>query len=251
MKDNVKILCFAIQKGGTGKTTTAAAIAQAAAYRGSRALAIDLDPQGQLSFTLSADTGRPGSYELLSGEPAAGLIQHTGAGLDVIPASWNLSTITSGRGSARRLQRAIEPIKNNYNLIVIDTPSAGELQYNALQAATGLIIPLQADIYNLQSLYQISDAARQIQKSNPALSITGIVITQYDGRSGLAKQMKETIIERAAEMGISYLGAIRQAVAVKEAAAFQKSLFEYAPRSKPAQDYLQLFDTIEKQEGRQ
>lgn len=241
----MQILTVAIQKGGTGKTTTAAAIVQAAVYRGYNALAIDLDPQGNLSFALAADTGRPGSYDLLEGVPAAGLIQTIRPGLDVIPASWNLSTITSAKGSARRLQRAIEPIKDNYDIIVIDTPpTAGELQYNALQAATGLIIPLQADIYNLQSLYQITDAARQIQNSNPALSITGFILTQYDGRSLIARQMKDTIIERADAMGVPYLGAIRAAVAVKEAAALQLSLFEYAPKSKPAADYLEIFDRI-------
>lgn len=237
----MEVLTVAIQKGGTGKTTTAAALAQAAVYRGRSVLAIDLDPQGQLGFTLAADTSKPGSYDLLNGTPAAELIQHIRDGLDVIPASWNLSTITSGRGSARRLQRAIEPIKNNYDLIIIDTPpTAGELQYNALQAATRLIIPLQADIYNLQSLYQITDTARQIQDSNPNLSITGFVLTQYDGRSTILRQMKEAITERAEAMGVPYLGAIRAAVAVKEAAALQQSLFDYAPKSKPAADYLKL-----------
>ena len=244
-----QIITLAIQKGGTAKTTTAAALAGAAVYRGQKVLAIDLDPQGQFSFTLQADTSKPGSYELLNGEPAAGLIQHIRDGLDVIPASWNLSTITGGKGSARRLQRAIQPIKDNYSMIVIDTPpTAGELQYNALQAATGLVIPLQADIYDLQSLYQITDPARQIMKSNPALSITGIVITRYDGRSGIAKKMRETIMQQAAGMGIPYLGTIRQGVAIREAAAFQQSLFDYAPRSNPAQDYLALYETIT-QEG--
>lgn len=246
-----QILTVAVQKGGTAKTTTAAALAQAAVYRGKKTLAIDLDPQGQYSFSLAADTSRPGSYELLNGEPAAGLIQHTSNGLDIIPASWNLSTIPAGQGAARRLQRMVEPIKDNYEYIVIDTPSAGILQYNALQAATGLVIPLLADVFSLQSLYQITDTAQQIKKSNPALSITGIVITQFDGRSGIAKSMRDAIIQQAADMDIPYLGTVRFAVAVKEAAAFQKSLFEYAPRSKPAQDYLQVFDAIENRRGKQ
>ena len=245
----MQVITIAIQKGGTGKTTTAAALAQAAVYNGRRVLAIDLDPQGQLSFTLSADTGRPGSYELLNGADIKKIIQCIRPGLDAIPASWNLSTITTGRGSARRLQIGIKPIKKEYDVIIIDTPpTAGELQYNALQASTGLIIPLQADIYNLQSLYQIVDTARQIQGSNPGLSIMGFVLTQFDGRSTIARQMKEAITEKAAEMDIPFLGAIRSAVVVKEAAALQQSLFEYAPKSKPAADYLDLYEMIEKQE---
>lgn len=245
----MQIITVAIQKGGTGKTTTAAAIVQAAAYKGRRVLAIDIDPQGNLSFALAADTSKPGSYNLLMGEDAAGLIQHK-PGYDIIPASWNLSTITSGKGSARRLQRAITPLKRDYDLIVIDTPpTAGELQYNALQAATGLVIPLQADIYNLQSLYQITDTAQQIQQTNPDLQIMGFILTQYDSRSTIARQMKDTITGQAAALGVPYLGAIRAAVAVKEAAALQQSLFEYAPKSKPAADYLTIYETITKQEG--
>ena len=77
----------------------------------------------------------------------------------------------------------------------------------------------------------------------------GFVLTQYDGRSTLARQMKEAITERAAAMGVPCLGTIRAAVAVKEAAALQTSLFEYAPKSKPAQDYLALYETITGQEG--
>lgn len=247
--DITMILTIAIQKGGTGKTTTAAAIAQAAVYHGKNVLAIDLDPQGQLGFTLAADTSKPGSYDLINGTAAVELVQHITDGLDVIPANWDLSTITSYRGSARRLQTALEPIKKEYDLIIIDTPpTAGELQYNALQAADKLIIPLQADIYNLQSLYQITDAARQIQASNKGLEIAGVVLTQHDARSTLAKQMKETITEQAAAMGIPFLGAIRAAVAVKEAAALQKSLFDYAPKSKPAADYLALYNAITKRE---
>ena len=246
----MSIYAVAIQKGGTAKTTTCAALAQAAIYRGRKVLAIDLDPQGNLTFCLAADASKPGGYELLTGTAAADLAQTIRPGLDVIPASWNLSAITSGKGSARRLQRALQPVKDKYDLIIIDTPTqAGELQYNALQAADGLIIPLQAGIYDLQSLYQITATARQFQRSNPALQLTGFILTQYDGRSTIARQMKETITDRAADMGVPFLGAIRAAVAVKEAAALQVSLFDYAPKCKPAADYLAIYDAITKQEG--
>lgn len=245
------ILAVSIQKGGTGKTTTAAAIAQAAAYQGRRVLAIDLDPQGNLSFTLAADTGAGtgNSYELLTGERPADLIQTTPQGLDVIPASPDLSALSSGPGSARRLQRALEPIKNDYDLIIIDTPpTAGELQYNALQATNGLIIPLLADAYNIQSLYQITDTARQIRHSNPGLKILGVVFTQYDGRSTLTRQMREMITAKAESLGAPYLGTVRAGVAVKEAAALRKSLFSYAPKSKPAADYLEIYNKITEEE---
>lgn len=239
------VITIAIQKGGTGKSTTAAVLAQAAAHDGRKVLAIDLDPQGNLSFALAADTSRPGSYDLLQGSAPAQLIQRSGQGMDVIPANWNLATVTSGRGSARRLQTALKPVRKKYDYIIIDTPpTAGELQYNALQAADGLIIPLQADIYNLQSLYQITGTAQQIQGSNPALSVLGYVLTQYDGRSTITRQMKDTIEAKAAGMNVPYLGTIRAAVAVKEAATLQRSLYDYAPKSKPAQDYMELYNKI-------
>lgn len=240
----MQIIALAIQKGGTGKTTTAGALITAAALKGKKTLAIDLDPQGNLTYMLAADTAKGGSDRLMDGARAADLIQHKGK-IDVMPASWNLSTIKTGKGTAKRLQDALEPIRGMYDLIVIDTPpTAGELQYNALQAATGLIIPLQADIYSLQSLYLITDTARQIQGSNPNLKILGYVLTQYDKRSTISKQMMDAIRATAENLGVPYLGAIRAAVAVKEAAALQRSLFEYAPKSKPAADYMEIFKQI-------
>lgn len=239
----MQIVTVANQKGGTAKSTTAAALAQAAAYKGKRCLAIDLDPQGNLSFFLAADTSAAGAFEMLEGHPAQ--IQRTAGGLDVIPASWNLQTISSGRGSARRLKSALEPIAAQYDLIVIDTPpTAGELQYNALMASDNLIIPLQADIVGLQGLYQMADTARQIQQRNPALTITGYILTRHGGRSTLARQMAETIKDRAQEMGIPFLMAIREAVAIREAQTLQRSLYDYAPGSKPAADYLQLLSIV-------
>lgn len=240
----MEVLAVAIQKGGTGKTTTAAVLAQAAAHKGKKVLAIDLDPQGNLTFALGGSGTSGSSFDLLQGTAAADVIQQC-SGIDVIAANWGLSTIASGKGSARRLQAAIGPIKNSYDLIIIDTPpTAGELQYNALQAATGLIIPLQADIYNLQSLYQITDTAKQMQQSNPDLQIKGFILTKIDSRSTIARQMQENITIAANKIGVGYLGSIRTGVVIQEAAALQQSLFEYAPNSKPASDYLALLEHI-------
>ena len=244
------IYTIATQKGGTGKTTTAAALAQAAAYKKKTALAIDLDPQGNLTYCLAADPDRAGSYDLLHGAAAEVTIQTTPQGIDVIPASPDLQTETSGKGTARRLQNALTPIKGEYDIIIIDTPAtAGELQYNALQAADRLIVPLEADAYNLQSLAQITEAAQQIKGSNPNLQIAGVLLTQYDPRPIINRQLQEMLKDNAAAQGIAYLGAVRKAVAVKEAAALQLSLFKYAPKSKPAADYMKIYKKLMKQEG--
>lgn len=242
----MKVYTIAIQKGGAGKTTTAAALAQAAVFRGRRVLAIDLDPQGNLSFFLDVDTNGRGAADFLTGAADPGeILQESPQGMDVIPASRSLATITTGRGTARRLQKALEPLKDKYDIVIIDTTGDnGELLYNALQASDGVIIPIEADIYNVQSLYQTAETARQIQQSNPALSFTGLIFTKYDGRSTITRQMKDTIQGRGAALGVPYLGEIRAAVAMKEAAALQQSIFKYAPKSKPAQDYLALYDRI-------
>lgn len=241
------IVAIANQKGGTGKSTTAAAIAQAAQHRGLRCLAVDLDPQGNTSFFLDADTNTAGAFDLLEGEPAAGVIQKTPQGIDAISANWSLQTIGTSKGSARRLAKALEPIKENYDLIVIDTPpTAGELQTNAMMAGTDLVIPLLADVGSLQGLYQIADTARKIQQQNRGLKLTGYILTRCGGRSTLAKQMAEIIETRAKENGIPFLMAIREAVAIREAQAWKESLYEYAPKSKPAEDYLQLLEMLYK-----
>lgn len=241
----MQIITTAVIKGGTGKTTTAAALAQAAAAAGKKVLAIDLDPQANLSFFIGADQNAPGSYQLLHGAGAAQLIQATEQGIQAIAASPDLATEKTTPASAKRLQEAIEPIKKDFDLIVIDTPpQMGELTFNALQASTGLIIPLETDNSSLQGLYQITDIAHQMQHSNPALSIIGVILARYDARPKLNRYLQEVIAERGQEIGAPFLMGIRPGIAIREAQAMQQSLYQYAPRSKPAQDYKKLYEMI-------
>lgn len=240
------IYAVSIQRGGTAKTTTAVTLAQAAAHRGKTALVIDLDPQGNASFILRATAGdNGGSLSLLEGQPAAGLIQAAPGNVSIIPAARNLAAVSSSRGSARRLQQALKPLKGKFDFVFIDTPpTAGELQYNALQAAEGLIIPLQADILGLQGLYQIAEAAQQIQATNPALKQGGYILTRYNPRSNIARKMEELIAEKGKEYSIPLYGTVREGIAIREAQALRRSLYEYAPTANPAKDYLAIFDRI-------
>lgn len=235
------ILTVVNSKGGVAKSTTAAALAQAAAYRGRRALAVDLEPQGDLSFCLKADTGRPGVYEMMNGEPAT--IQSTETGPDVIAASPNITTFTSSRGSARRLLAALEPIMGRYDLIVIDTvPATGELQYNALMASDSLLIPVTHERGALGGLYMMIDTARRI---NPALiDRGGAFIARYNPRANVARHMVQTIQEKCEALHVPFMGYVREGKDVQEAYTLQENLFSYLPRSKPALDYLELYDRL-------
>ena len=240
----MKIITTANIKGGCGKSTTAVALAQAAAASGRKVLFIDLDPQANGSFFIGADQAA-GSYQLLHGADPAQTIQRTAQGVDVIAASPDLATETTRPGSAKRLQEAIAPLKKDYDYAYIDTPpQMGELTYNALLASTGMIIPMEADNSSLQGLYQVVDIAQRIQASNPALDILGIVLTRYDNRSKLSRYMKDAITAAGQGMGIPLLAAIRPGVAIREAQALQLSVFGYAPKSNPALDYMDLFTNL-------
>lgn len=248
----MQVISVAVQKGGTGKTTTALTLAQAAAFKHKKALLIDLDPQGNASYSAGADMTSGNSFDLLESggklntQKTMDLVQATEQGFDIIPASWNLATASTSKGSANRLKKALEPIKMRYDYIILDTPATvGELQYNALMAATRIIIPLEADAYNIQGLYQITDTALQIARTTKEQKEMGFVITKLDRRSTIAQQMQEQIIIEAGIRSIPYLGSIRIGVAIKEAAALQQNIYDYAPKSNPAKDYLRLFERIQ------
>ena len=240
------IIAIANQKGGQGKTTTAQAIATGAT---GRTLAVDLDPQSNLTFSMGGNAADVGAYELITGkEKPAKTIQQTRQG-DLIAASSSLAladTTFTGKERTTALKAALLPIKGAYKHIVIDCPpTLNTLLVNALTAADVVIIPLTADMYSLQGLYQLKQSIQDAQKVNPALKIGGVVFTRHNTRTILARDLTEVITDKCRELDIPvYKTTIREGVAVREAQTQRQSIFDYAPRSNPAKDYKQLIKEI-------
>lgn len=242
-----KIITIANQKGGSGKTTTALALAQAAAASGLKVLCIDLDSQANLTETLDGSTEGLTALDFLNGSaPPLDCIQATKQGIDLVAANYDLAALRTEAGSARRLQKALEGVSDyrQYNLVIIDTPNVGEAQYNALQASTDLVVPLGPSLFDRQGLYTMAATAAAIANTNPNLKLTGYIFANYNGRSNITKTIAEAIEAEAQAHGIAKLGVVRQGVAIREAQALRVSLFEYAPKSKPAQDYMSIFKKL-------
>ena len=245
------IFAIANQKGGQGKSTTAQAIATGAAKIGRKTLAVDLDPQGNLTFSMGGNAADVGAYDLITGSRKPGqVIQKTRQG-DLIASSLALagadSTFT-GEARVNALAKALKPIRSKYDVIVIDCPpSLNTLLLNALTAADKVIIPLTADMYSLQGLYQLAQTIKEAQqKYNKGLQIGGVLFVKHNTRTVLARDLSEVIKEKCAEMDIPvYSTTIREGVAIREAQTLRESIFEYAPKSNPAKDYTQLIKEMQ------
>lgn len=248
----MKVITVSSQKGGTGKTTTAAALATWAHKAGQKALAVDLDPQGSLTLILRGDGNGLGAYDLMRGTAPAQIIQKDRGRLpDIIPASLQLAgadaEYSNKPGRDFLLKKALEPLRGRYDLIVIDTPpTLGTLLVNALTASNEVIIPVQADTFAMQSIYQLSDTIAQVkQYCNPGLTVAGVLLTRHSGRTVLARDLRDNLEDKCSALGVRlFKTAIREGVAVKEAQTVRESLFDYAPKSKPAQDYNALMQEL-------
>lgn len=244
------IITVANQKGGQSKSTTAQALVAGATARGIKALAIDLDAQANLTFSMSGNLNAPGSYELITGKnSAADVIQHTVQG-DLIAASTQLAsadTMLTGNDRVFAVNDAIKSIKRKYKLIVIDTPpTLGTMLLNALATSDTVIIPVTVDIWSLQGLYLLTDTIRQAQSLyNKKLDISGVLFTKYSARTVLDRDFADVIKEKCKSWQVPVLRTtIRNGVAVREAQLQRESLFTYAPKCKPAQDYNKLLDEL-------
>jgi chromosome partitioning protein len=231
-----------------GKTTTAHALITGLTHKGYKALAVDTDPQGNLTYTMGANQDAPGVYELLKGEAKTkDVIQRTKQG-DIIPGSLMLCGADMEFNDAGReylLRELLEPLRASYDYIVIDSPpTLGILTFNTLTAADDLVIPLGADAYSLQGLSQLYMTISKIKKRcNPNLRIAGLLITRHSGRTALGRDLKEMIEEKAKMVGAkAFKTVIRESVVIREAQVEQKSLFAAGTKNNAIADYMGFVD---------
>lgn len=246
----MKTLTAINQKGGVGKTTTALCTAHGLAARGYKVLFVDLDPQQNASSVLQVKGAKPSSLDVLTGEAeAAEAIQGAGS-LDAIaadPQAAHADKLLEGIGAEHRLKEALAPVASAYDFIVLDTPPAlGTLTTNALTASDAAVIPAQADIFSLEGIGQLAGTLEAVKRyANPSLSIAGILLTRFNSRTTLSRDIQEAADEAAAALGTtSFSSTIREGIAVKEAQAMKQSLFDYAPRAKVTQDYSSYIDEL-------
>jgi chromosome partitioning protein len=244
-----KVISFSNHKGGVGKTTSTVNIAVGLSQLlQKKVLAIDIDPQANLTQSLGvADNNPHNIYGALTGSYPLHPIK-VNDNLDIIPATLDLSgaevELSAETGREFILRELIEPLRHLYDFILIDTPpSLGLLTVNALTASDHIYIPLQAQYLALQGLTKLLEIVERIRKRlNRNLSLGGVFITQYDNRKVLNREIAQTIREHFKDKVFKTV--IRDNVSLAEAPSLGKDIFSYNSRSNGAEDYLELCKEI-------
>ncbi len=246
------VVALANQKGGVGKTTTAVNLAGELARRNQRVLLLDCDPQGNATTSLGIAKRdlKATTYEVLMGlSSAVDAIRPTGrSGYDIIPASEHLAgamvELTTVEKREWQLAQALRSLEGMYDWILLDCPpSLGLLTLNGLCAASNVLIPLQCEYLALEGLAQLKGTIDRVHEHlNPRLSILGVVMTMYDGRTNLAQQVVEEVRRYFPQRIFNTL--IPRSVRVSEAPSYGQLLFEYDPQSRAAQSYSTLAEEV-------
>lgn len=247
------VIAIANQKGGVGKTTTAINLGASLAVAEKRTLVLDIDPQGNATSGLGVESpaSRPTIYDVLIGqnELAEAIVEQVHFPyLDVVPSTRDLVgaeiELVSAFSRETILRKALEAIRGRYEYVLVDCPpSLGLLTVNTLTAADSVLIPIQCEFYALEGLSQLLNTVRLVQRGlNPSLDIEGVLLTMYDKRLNLSRQVSDEAREYFGPK--VYRSAIPRNVRLAEAPSFGQPIVLYDVLSAGAQAYLELAQEV-------
>jgi chromosome partitioning protein len=240
-----RVIAFANQKGGVAKTTTTLNLGVAFAEQGMRVLLVDLDPQGNLTMSqgLNPDSIERSMFDVLVHRLPIGEVIHK-AEVDLAVSSIDLAgaelALASMIGRERALEKALAPVKENYDYILIDTPpSLGLLTINALVASNGVIVPVQCEYLSLRGLVQLENTLSMIRENlNPEVGIQGILPTMFDNRTLHSREAVEILQENFGDLVFDTK--IRKTIRYAEAPVKGSSVLKYDPTGSAAEAYRSL-----------
>ncbi|AHX21413.1 sporulation initiation inhibitor protein Soj [Bacillus cereus] len=247
-----KIIAIANQKGGVGKTTTSVNLGAGLAQVGKKVLLVDIDAQGNATTGVGIEKSELDQciYNVLVEDAdVQGVIQKTATeNLDVLPATIQLAgaeiELVPTISREVRLQRALQPVRDKYDYIIIDCPpSLGLLTINALTAADSVIIPVQCEYYALEGLSQLLNTVRLVQKHlNKNLAIQGVLLTMLDARTNLGIQVIDEVKKYFRDK--VYRSIIPRNVRLSEAPSHGKPIMQYDAKSRGAEVYIDLAEEV-------
>ena len=247
-----RIIAVANQKGGVGKTTTSINLAACLAEKGKKVLAVDMDPQGNLTSGLGVDKDsvEKSIYELIIGEVDIKEVinKEVLENLDISPTSIDLSAaeieLIGVDDKEYILRNAIDQVKDQYDFVIIDCPpSLSMLTINAMTTADSVIVPIQCEYYALEGLSQLIHTVELVKdRLNSKLEIEGVVFTMYDARTNLSLQVVENVKDNLQQN--IYKTIIPRNIRLAEAPSYGLPINKYDPKSTGAESYMRLADEV-------